>query len=195
MSILDSWETCLEMITDRGFTIDKKITSLSKSDLKKKLISDTLHIIAYKQNGEILYLEYLLNNKKKSSYVDYLQSNYKIDTVNNKTQVIFVTKYKPNSTILGIQCHKEVDIQVFWYKQLLMNPSKHILVPKHVKVPPDQHVDILHKYNIVSKVQLPVILYGDAIARYYNFKRGDIIKIQGSLLNINERIYRYRCVK
>ena len=67
MSILDSWETCLEMITDRGFTIDKKITSLSKSDLKKKLISDTLHIIAYKQNGEILYLEYLLNNKKKSS--------------------------------------------------------------------------------------------------------------------------------
>ena len=195
MSILDSWETCLEMITDRGFTIDKKITSLSKSDLKKKLISDTLHIIAYRQNGEILYLEYLLNNKKKSSYVEYLQSNYKIDTVNNKTQVIFVTKYKPNSTILGIQCHKEIDIQVFWYKQLLMNPSKHILVPKHVKVPPDQHVDILHKYNIVSKVQLPVILYGDAIARYYNFKRGDIIKIQGSLLNINERIYRYRCVK
>ena len=195
MSILDSWETCLEMITDRGFTIDKKITSLSKSDLKKKLISDTLHIIAYRQNGEILYLEYLLNNKKKSSYVEYLQSNYKIDTVNNKTQVIFVTKYKPNSTILGIQCHKEIDIQVFWYKQLLMNPSKHILVPKHVKVPPDQHVDILHKYNIVSKVQLPVILYGDAIAGYYNFKRGDIIKIQGSLLNINERIYRYRCVK
>ena len=195
MSILNSWTTCLEMIADRGFTIDKKYSTLNTSELKKRLISDILHIIAYKQNGEVMYLEYLLNNKKRSSYVEYLQNNYKIDTVNNKTQVIFVTKYKPNSTILSIQSHKEIDIQVFWYKHLLMNPSKHILVPRHVRVPPEQHIDILHKYNIVSKIQLPVILYGDAIARYYNFKRGDIIKIQGSLLNINERIYRYRCVK
>ena len=76
-----------------------------------------------------------------------------------------------------------------------MNPSKHILVPKHTKVSTEDHIDILRQYNIVSKVQLPVILYTDIIARYYNFKRGDIIKIQGSLLNINEKIYRYRCVK
>jgi len=183
------------MIVDRGFTLDKKYSTLDKSQLKHKMKTDILNIIAYKANGDILYLEYLLSNKKKSNYVEYLQEKCKIDTVNNKTQVVFIAKYKPNSTILGIQSHKEIDIQVFWYKQLLMNPSKHVLVPNHIKIPQEQHIEILHQYNIVSKGQLPIILYTDAIARYYNFKRGDIIKIQGSLLNINEKIYRYRCVK
>lgn len=195
MSALDSWPTCLEMITDRGFILDKKYTTLVKSQLKHKMKTDILHIIAHKANGEILYLEYLLSNKKKSNYVEYLQENFKIDAENNKVQVVFITKYKPNSTILGIQSHKQIDIQVFWYKQLLMNPSKHVLVPKHIKILPEEHIEILHQYNIVSKGQLPIILYTDAIARYYNFKKGDVIKIQGSLLNINEKIYRYRCVK
>lgn len=194
-NIIDSWETCLEMIADRGFILDKKYTILDKTQLKNKLKSDVLNIIAHKSNGDILYLEYILNNKKKSNYVSYLQDNFKIDPVNNKTHVIFITKFKPNSTILSIQTHKDIDIQVFWYKYLLMNPSRHILVPKHTKVSNEDHNDILRQYNIVSKVQLPVLLYTDIISRYYNFKRGDIVKIQGSLLNINEKIYRYRCVK
>jgi len=193
--IIDSWGTCLEMVTDRGFVLDKSYADFDRKDLKDKIKLDVLNIIGHKSNGEILYLEYLLNNKKKSNYVSYLQESLKIDPINNKTTVVFVTKFKPNSTILSIQSHKEIDIQVFWYKHLLINPSKHILVPTHTKVPTKDHIDILRQYNIVSKIQLPVILYGDIIARWYNFKRGDIIKIQGSLININEKIYRYRCVK
>ena len=195
VDILDSWKTCLEMISERGFILDKKYSTLDKTQLNQIVKSDVLHIIANKPNGEILYLEYLLNNKKKSNYVEYLQENYKIDSINNKTQVVFVTKFKPNSTMLRIQSHKDISIQVFWYKELLMNPSKHVLVPKHTKLPEDEHIEILRQYNLVSKSQMPVLLYTDVIARYYNFRHGDIIKIQGSLLNINEKMYRYRCVK
>ena len=32
MSILDSWTTCLEMIVDRGFTLDKKYSTLDKEN-------------------------------------------------------------------------------------------------------------------------------------------------------------------
>lgn len=194
-NIIDTWQTCLEMISDRGFILDDNIKKMTKETLESKLLTDVLNIVAHKTNGEVLYLEYLLNNKKKSDYIEYLHKTLNIDTVNNKTQVVFVTKLKPTASLLSIQGHKEISIQVFWYKNLLINPSKHVLVPHHELVPKEEHFNILRKYNIVSKAQLPVILYTDAISRYYNFRKGDIVKIQGSLLNINEKIYRYRCVK
>ena len=54
--------------------------------------------------------------------------------------------------------------------------SKHILVPKHVKLSEKEKNDLLVKYDISIK-QLPKILKTDPAIQGLNAKPGDIIKI------------------
>lgn len=55
--------------------------------------------------------------------------------------------------------------------------SKHILVPKHTKLPESEHKPLLEKYNIIKK-QLPKILKSDPAIQYLDPQIGDIIKIE-----------------
>lgn len=57
--------------------------------------------------------------------------------------------------------------EVFFIDELQYNITKHILYSKHEK--------ITFKNNITKK--LPVIFKTDPVCRYFNFQKGDIIKI------------------
>lgn len=54
--------------------------------------------------------------------------------------------------------------------------SKHILVPKHVKLSEKEKENLLKKFDISTK-QLPKILKKDPAIRDINTKLGDVIKI------------------
>jgi DNA-directed RNA polymerase subunit H (RpoH/RPB5) len=56
------------------------------------------------------------------------------------------------------------------------NISKHTLVPKHVKLNPEEKEKLLNKYNISTK-QLAVIIAKDAAIQHLGVKKGDVIKI------------------
>ena len=69
------------------------------------------------------------------------------------------------------------DIQVYHYKQLIVNITKHKFVPHHELVDISEHADILKKYSIKNKRGLPIILKTDPVCRYYNARIGDIFRI------------------
>jgi DNA-directed RNA polymerase I, II, and III subunit RPABC1 len=77
-------------------------------------------------------------------------------------------------------------------KQLMFNPTKHMFVPKHVKLSETESADVMQKYMIKSKLQMPVILHNDIIAKWLGLRQGDIVKIER--YNENSGIsYYYRC--
>ena len=79
---------------------------------------------------------------------------------------------------LGDSIHAQ--IQVFSLPELQFNISKHILVPKHtlIKSSNEERIaSIIQSLNIKSKVQLPIILKTDAMARFLNARPGDIVEI------------------
>ena len=82
-----------------------------------------------------------------------------------------------------------------YLKQLMYNPTKHKLVPKHTKISQQELSKIMDFYSIASKNQLPIILKDDPIVRYYNFKTGDVLKINASLGSLNTNYHSYRCVR
>ena len=57
-----------------------------------------------------------------------------------------------------------------------INVSKHILVPKHLKLSEKEKTNLLEKYDISIK-QLPKILKNDPAIKDLNAKQGDIIKV------------------
>lgn len=67
---------------------------------------------------------------------------------------------------------------VFQIQSIVNDPSKHYLVPKHEKVPAEEHSELLKTWSMKSKTQLPLIRYhADMQARYLGLVPGDIVKI------------------
>jgi DNA-directed RNA polymerase subunit H (RpoH/RPB5) len=83
-------------------------------------------------------------------------------------------------------------LQFFQLNELQFNPTKHQLVPPHRKLSTDETTEIMNKYLIKSKLQMPIILKTDVIAKWHGLKQGDIVEI----IRYNEnsgKSYYYRC--
>ena len=119
------------------------------------------------------YIKIIINSKL-SIIKDILES-FKDDKYKNK-QIILILEKKPNKSIM-----KLIDtniIQVFCYNELIIDKSSHILVPKHTLVEKEEHNEIMEKFKLQRKNQLPLIYSCDPMAKYINAKKGDIIKIK-----------------
>jgi len=66
-----------------------------------------------------------------------------------------------------------INIELFKCEDLLFNITKHILVPEHVKLEKEEQREFKKKFGI----NIPILLKSDPVSRFYNFKKGDIIKV------------------
>ena len=116
-----------------------------------------------------------------------------------KTNFILVLTEPPSSALIHqLQLRDKAlqslngSLQIFYLKELLYNPMKHVLVPKHEKISEEEAKKILSIYLIKHKNQLPVISRNDVIARWLGLRHGDIVRIT----RYNETsgtYYYYRC--
>uniref|UniRef100_A0A0E0RDK2 RNA polymerase subunit H/Rpb5 C-terminal domain-containing protein n=1 Tax=Oryza rufipogon TaxID=4529 RepID=A0A0E0RDK2_ORYRU len=83
-------------------------------------------------------------------------------------------------------------VDIFQATDLLVNITKHVLKPKHEVLSADQKAKLLKEYNVEDS-QLPRMLETDAVARYYGFDKGTVVKViyDGELTG--KRVA-YRCV-
>ena len=67
----------------------------------------------------------------------------------------------------------EIVIELFNYKELRYNITKHRLVPQHAKLSPNDAKIFKKKYGN----NFSIMFTTDPISRFYRYKKGDIIKI------------------
>tara|TARA_B110000211_G_C14092951_1_gene560400 strand:+ start:12526 stop:13110 length:585 start_codon:yes stop_codon:yes gene_type:complete len=192
MSVFKSWQVILELIHDRGYTYEAAYSKLTKSDIQVMASTNNLNLIGKRGVNEVVYVSYLLDEKVRLQYAkDLIETIYaSSDTL--RIRIILVFNMKPNPSIKKLE--KLYNIQVFWKTELQINPTKHMLVPQHTLIKKEDQRAIMANYNILLKSQLPAIKENDIICRYYNFKKGDIIKIKGTCRNKDADIYKYRYV-
>lgn len=69
-------------------------------------------------------------------------------------------------------------LQSFLMSELLFNITRHRLVPKHEVVSDEEEIaDILKRYNIKTKTQMPIILRSDPVAQYFGMRPGQLARI------------------
>jgi DNA-directed RNA polymerase subunit H (RpoH/RPB5) len=74
--------------------------------------------------------------------------------------------------------NKKVRLSFFHIKQLIMNPTKHVLVPPHTKVTLAELPELKKQLNLVSLAKLPFIKYHiDHQARWLGIVPGEVVRI------------------
>jgi DNA-directed RNA polymerase I, II, and III subunit RPABC1 len=71
---------------------------------------------------------------------------------------------------------KECTVEIFLEENLLVNITKHELVPKHVLLSKLEKKALLQRYRL-KESQLPRIQKDDPVARYFGLKKGNVVKI------------------
>jgi len=85
--------------------------------------------------------------------------------------VVYMNELTPQAREAVQQSGKYM-FELFLLEELQYNVTKHFLVPRHEKLEKHEAKEILQTYGAT---QIPRMLKSDPIARFYNFKRGDII--------------------
>tara|TARA_B100001093_G_C26664329_1_gene943316 strand:+ start:99 stop:719 length:621 start_codon:yes stop_codon:yes gene_type:complete len=201
-SIKKCWNTCLELVNDRGYIVKDQYHELGENDLRHMVANNKLDIICHDNDAsKNIYIKFLLSVKIKPSLVKEVldemekKMNESSGDINESNlEIIIVIRNKPNNSIFRLLKDYN-NVQVMWLNQLKFNPTKHFIVPEHVKMTEEESKEIVRYYSLTSKFQLPLLLKDDPIARYYNFRVGDIIKIKQSITCQNKNYVFYRCVR
>jgi DNA-directed RNA polymerase subunit H len=134
------------------------------------------------------HIEYALPKVKNrlSGYLSKLvaalegEDETKVDFT--KLEVIIVTMEPIGDTFhaaaLNHYNSRKLRISFFDARTLVTNPMDHVLVPLHETVPESEHADLLKKYNMTTKLNLPMIkFHEDIIGRIIGLVPGSIVKI------------------
>lgn len=182
-NIVRSFQTILEMLSDRGEDIGD-VTSQHMDDILKQ---DDLKSVIEVIINDIKIIYYKPPKVKSTDIKKYFEDKepYRL--------YILVIQENITQNNMKFTSSLNVPIEVHTLNRLQFNITKHSLVPKH-EVIRDKRVidDLVEMYKLKSKMQFPLILKTDPMAKYYGLKSGDIVKITRKSPTAGEYIV-YRC--
>lgn len=183
----------IKMLTNRGFILkDNEQKTIEK--IIKDNNDDQEYIIQLDNESN-----YNTEIKKKRIYVKIF--DYKITSINKNSQIgEFISKYNDEYKILIVQDINqkseniiesyETQSEVFKIINLMLNIVDHTLVPQHIVLTKEQTEEVMLAYR-AKKRDMSLIRTTDAVAKYYNMKPGEIVKIiRPSVLVCEAPVYR-----
>jgi DNA-directed RNA polymerase subunit H (RpoH/RPB5) len=177
-------ENFVKMLYNRNYFVNGNLNDLIKSGIKNFANYETF----VKYNNEVFHLKivpYKLNTIKKSEDIESFLNSH----IDDKKIFAILS----GSTKIEKQLLEYNNTEVFNDVDLLVNIIDNNLVPKHILLSDEEAKNILIEYKI-NKENLPRILSGDRIAKYYNVKPGQIVKIIRPSITAGEEILYRVCV-
>lgn len=190
-NLLDVKRTQLEMIKDRGYDIseEENIFDMENEDQMKIFYSGrhefnifTLSKV-YFNGDEYTYIYYVHPD------VDFVKDVFRkimIEVMRIRTElnielknIIIITTKIDNSNFVKMKTEfANFNFQTFNYDELYVNITKHSLQPKEVRKLTDREQRIFIEESRIKKSQLPIIKLIDPMAKYYGWKKGDVIRVE-----------------
>ncbi len=177
--LTDVKETIIKMFIGRGF-----INPENKEKYIEKLIED--------DNDDLEYVMQLDNEKNYNTEIKnkkvYIKIfDYKISSINKNSPIgEFLSKYDKEYKLLIVQninARTELTIEsygtqveIFEFNKLQSDITENVRVPQHIVLTKEETDEFFISYR-AKKRDMPLIRSNEAVARYYNMKPDNVVKI------------------
>ncbi len=207
-----SFKTIREMLRDRNAINDEEFTFL-ESFSENELVAMNNRSVFHADVGKRIRILYFLNKFKMADFKPHLEKAMKFDlcilvvseklTTTNQKSILSARSMMAVSGDDSTNDNDAVDntakiekadnLHIFELSEILINITKHSLVPRHEVISDEAEIsDIVKRYNLKGRHQLPLILRTDPVARYFGMKPGQLAKITRDSMAAAEYIS-YRC--
>jgi DNA-directed RNA polymerase subunit H (RpoH/RPB5) len=175
-------KTVIEMMTDRGYTITKKM-------LDPELTRETLIACT-----EVEKCYIFISTNAKMGIGEFRKYREIMDLDNIKHIIIVINQGLTSFTTgeLSQIDEREAEIEVFYYKHLVGNPTRHKLYRVHRPLSEKEKSEFLKKCR-AKEENLSKLYRDDRICQYFNFPVGTIVEITRTLGTLGPYKY-YRIV-
>lgn len=192
--VIRCFRTLREMFADRAKHDPDLWTSKRLYDITDERITENcLKQIFVEPLENSVALLFVLQTKFK---VTDIRKMISVEKMSLDDFVIIVTSEKPTSA--NVKTLKSIfsRMQIFSIEELLINVTQHVLVPKHEVMKDSEVAEVIERFNIKTKSNLPFIQSIDPVARYLALKPGQVVKITRKSPSAGETVlYRYCILK
>lgn len=154
--------TCIEMLQQRGYN---RITQNENASIVASKSGETIVIFF---NSTLK-----LDVERVKEYITLM-----VDSEIHHSIIIYKDSVTPVARKVIEELPKSAEtngllIELFEEKSLRYNITKHRLVPKHTALSKSESAEFRAKFG----TKIPALLKVDPVVRFYNFQRGDIVRI------------------
>ncbi|EDO08548.1 RNA polymerase Rpb5 N-terminal domain containing protein [Babesia bovis T2Bo] len=175
--------TCCEMLEDRGYFIpnQERLETFAefkaRYELYDRVRSKMLLVASLKTDKDAKLLVYFADETKKTGVKPIRELTEKMED-HDIHRAILVTQnvLTPFAKDAILEAAPRNIIENFLETELLVNITKHELVPKHIPLTADEKQTLLQRYK-VKESQIPRIQAADPVARYFGLTKGQVVKI------------------
>lgn len=160
----------IKMLTERGLLDNKQILDNIKNitDNISKDMSINIKLIDNTSFGIKINLQKITGINKSPDINNFLLQNKDIPKL-----IVVEEISKKASQHIYLRYPKS---EIFLKDELMINLVDNPIVPKHIVLNKNEKLEFFNSYRL-KKENLPEILSGDPVAKYYNMKPGDVCKI------------------
>lgn len=176
------YRTISNMLDKRGYMVPKGMRELTPAIFSERFGQDnvsreSLTILVEKADDDANQLFVFFPEDEK---VGVKPIKIYTDRMRNEGVVNAIMILRVDITPFAKQAVQEMSdsfrIEHFKESELLVDITKHQLVPEHQVLTPNEKTELLKRYRLKDS-QLPRIQPNDPVARYYGMRRGQVVKI------------------
>ncbi|KAN0070266.1 RNA polymerase [Elaphomyces granulatus] len=197
-----TWRTVFEMLQDRGYEVTEEEVQIPFEQFKTKYSDglgypDRNKMKVSARPTEAMKAKYTPAKSKLNPnpqpqcgtvYVEFCPDptavgtkqvrtfNHFVDEQNFHTGIFITQTPISPSAVRLLSGIPDRICEHFQEQDLLVNITRHELVPKHVLLSAEEKVRLLERYRL-KESQLPRIQVSDPVARYLGLRRGQVVKI------------------
>ncbi len=202
-------KTCqLEMMLDRGYDIadEADVFEMNEREFIRKYSPDApfqrshmnrvyAHPDATLDRLIVYYATKNPKDKKQTSKPTIDPLFHLLYTENFHHAVIVVDAPFNSKTVAILDSITSLCYQIFHDSELMINPTKHITVPQHIRMTEEEIEEYKRRTGTSNKKGLLISKHKDPICKWYNFPTDALIKItRSTIAPMTETVIQYRWV-
>ena len=157
-----------QMLEDRG-DVGNKLLQLTEDEIVSKLDESVVRFDT--GTCDVILFTYKLNSTDLAKAAANTSEQRRMQCILVTMEPLISVHTKAVSTHFGLE------VETFVLPFLVLNVSRHFLVPKHEVVERQDVAAIFSKLSLTSMSQLPCIESRDPMAKYIRARPGDLVRV------------------